>query len=179
MGIAVVYKSKYGAAAQYAAWLSETCGAGLCDAQDFRPEAFGYEDALVYIGGLYAGGLAGFPAFKKQYLALEPLQRPRLIVAGVGIGPATPDAIREAAAQNLGSELMGLPFFLLRGRLDSAKLSWIHRALLGTIVKSLQNKAASTEREQALLNSRSAPADFMDRDALTPILDVLYRVPHP
>ena len=57
MKIAVIYASKYGSTETYARWIAEELDAGLYLVKAVSAEMLQDYDAVIYGGGLYAGGV--------------------------------------------------------------------------------------------------------------------------
>ena len=56
----VVFQSKYGATEKYARWLAETMDYDCLPRADARADLCAPYEILVYGGGIYASGIAGF-----------------------------------------------------------------------------------------------------------------------
>ena len=52
----VIYKSKYGASAQYAAWIAEELGCRAVSIDEFKKNDLKNYENVIYGGGVQAGG---------------------------------------------------------------------------------------------------------------------------
>ena len=59
MRITVLYKSKYGASARYASMLAEALGTEAQELDRAGAAALSGCERAVFVGGVYAGGVAG------------------------------------------------------------------------------------------------------------------------
>ena len=69
--IVVVYKSKYGSTEKYAHWIAEDVKADIFKADNVKLDILLDYDTIVYCGGLYAGGILGFPFDKEKLCSAQ------------------------------------------------------------------------------------------------------------
>jgi len=175
----ILYGSQYGTTKNYAQKLSELTGI----------EAVSHDKAgglssygrVLYLGGLYAGGVKGL----KRTAGLLPPGR-ELWVITVGLAdvadPANIGNIRSSLKKQLPAPLYeNARFFHLRGGIDYAKLSPKHRAMMWLLYKSIQKTPAEKRSAEArdLMSTYGQKVDFVDFDALRPIVEALGRPPLP
>lgn len=166
--ILILYKSKYGASKAYAAMLA---GELSCEARDLAScprldPAPG--ERIIFVGGIYAGGVAGLSLLRKKCPGLDP---GRLAVFCVGASPFDPKALEELQ-KRLPSAWRDVPLFYGRGAWDESKMTWPDRALCGLLQRAVSKKGPE-EREpwmEALLSARGQAHDWTDPVYLEPLL---------
>ena len=165
---AVVYRSKTGFTEKYARWLAEEVGADLLKADHVKLEDLLRYDAIVYGGGLYAGGINGVKRITKHS---KELGDRRLIVFGVGASPCRPEVCEGVEKRNIPAELRGkIRFFLLRGGFDFKKCSAKDKMLMNLLKIKLKKAPDTDEDAKGMLACYDHPADFTNREALKPLL---------
>jgi len=166
----ILYKSKYGSAAKYAAWLNEALQGDITslDAFDYN---FNDYDQIVLIGGIYAGGIAGIKKLKKH---MSTLTAKKLVVLAVGASPYDEAAVSKLKAQNL-QEISGIPLFYARGAYDEQKMKLIDRTLCKALRKSLTKKdpAEFEPWMKALAEADDGSYDWSDSLQLAPLIEYL------
>lgn len=169
----IVYGSHYGTTRTYAERLSELTGipAVRCDQARSLTEYGG----VVHLGGLYAGGVVGL---KHTVKALGP--NTALTVVTVGLADVSRQEnvshIRQSLQRQMPDDLYQRSvYFHLRGGIDYAKLSLRHRAMMAVLYRSLQRKPPEqrTAEDRALMAAYGQKMDFVDLDALLPIVNTL------
>ena len=165
----ILYGSQYGTTKRYADELSRLTGM----------PALSYEKAvdlagceqIVYLGGLYAGGVKGLKQAVKKFPAGV-----RLILVTVGLADVQDEQnienIRRSVRRQLPAEvLQNAALFHLRGGIDYGKLSLPHR----TMMTLLYNHARKLPPEQqsaetrAMIETFGTKVDFVDVAALGPV----------
>ena len=171
----ILYGSHYGSARCYAQKLSEQTGI----------PAFSYRDAqkpfdlgtIVYLGGLYAGSV---PGLKKTLRGLSLQAGQKLVIVTVGLAnpeiPKNRENIRRSLQKQLSAGLFETAkIFYLRGALDYPKLSLQHRAMMAMLHRCLKNKPVAqwSDEDRLLMETYGKQVDFVDFDALQPIIEEL------
>lgn len=169
MNGAILYRSKYGAARQYAAWLSEETGFPTLDVRRADIRQLQGLDTIVFGGGVYASGLAGLSFLKRNIGALR---GKHLVVFFVGASPYEEGSFREVVRRNLGESLGDIPCFYCRGAWDPAAMSGIDRRLCRLLQRAVAKKPPEELAvwERALVEAGDARRDWTDRRYLAPIL---------
>jgi len=170
---AVVYKSKYGSTAKYAAWIAEDAGADLFEAGRIRADRLQEYQTIVYCGGLYAGGILGFSFIKKNYPKLRDKQ---LIVVAVGATTQSEKAKQEVKAKNFTDAMQeNALLFVLRGGLNYPKMNWLDRCLMYMLKKAIQSKRPEERDDDSLgiLATYGKMVDFTDRSSIGPVLEAI------
>ena len=80
----ILYKSKYGAAKQYAEWIAERTGFSCIRTEDADIKKISDYDVIVLGGGIYASGIAGLSFLKKN---TGKLKGKKIIVFCCGASP--------------------------------------------------------------------------------------------
>ena len=171
----VVYGSNYGTTRAYAQELARRTGWPAVDWQ--QAQKLAEYEAVVYLGGLYAGGVVGL---KKVLPQLEQAPAQKLVVVTVGVAdPAEPENVAHIRA-SLQKQLPGAlyqkaQFAHLRGGIDYSKLSFTHK----TMMKLLYNHARKlppekqTAETRAMIETFGTQVDFVDFASLRPIKDAM------
>ena len=169
----IIYGSQYGTAKKYAEELARRTG---IDAKNFKEISdINCYDTLVYIGGLYAGGVLGL---KKTFAKLSQCQGKKIIIATVGLADPT-DAesignIKSSIKRQLSKELYeSAYFFHLRGGIDYSRLNFKHKTMMGLLYKKaigLPEDEKSTE-VKAMIETYNQKVDFVDFESLNDLID--------
>lgn len=165
----ILYGSQYGTTKRYADELSRLTGL----------PALSYEKAvdlagceqIVYLGGLYAGGVKGLKQAVKKFPAGV-----RLILVTVGLADVQDEQnienIRRSVRRQLPAEvLQNAALFHLRGGIDYGKLSLPHRAMMTLLynhARKLPPEQQSAETK-AMIETFGRQVDFVDFASLGPV----------
>ena len=68
----ILYQSKYGATRKYAQWLFAATNFDLLEMKQAKGTDLSRYEVIVFGGGIYASGIAGLNALKKQLAHLSP-----------------------------------------------------------------------------------------------------------
>ena len=173
----IVYGSQYGSTRRYAEKLSEQTGIPAVSYKD--ASTLSDKDIIVYLGGLYAGGVLGL-AKTLRGLSLQDGQK--LILVTVGLtDPSEPENqhnIRTSLQRQLPAELLDrAKIFHLRGGIDYQKLSFGHRTMMKLLYQSLQRTPfeKQTAENRAFTESYGKHGDFTDFRALETIIQAIER----
>ena len=165
----ILYGSQYGTAKRYADELSRLTGLPAVSYEKAADLA-GCEQ-IVYLGGLYAGGVKGLKQTAKKFPAGV-----RLILVTVGLADVQDEQniknIRRSVRRQLPAEvLQNTALFHLRGGIDYSRLNLTHR----TMMTLLYNHAKKLPPEQqnaetkAMIETFGTKVDFVDVAALGPV----------
>ena len=80
----ILCRSKYGASAKYAEWISEETGFKVVDTKNADIKEVAKYDTVIIGGGVYASSIGGIAFLKKNYAALKDKQ---MIVYSCGAAP--------------------------------------------------------------------------------------------
>ncbi len=179
MHIAVVYGSCYGNAKRYAQALAERLGETAVPYQEAGD--LSACDAIVYIGGLYAGRVRGLP---KTASRLPAGTGKKLVVVTVGLSdpqnPANAAAIRDAVKRQLPPQLFdSAVLYHLRGGIAYRGLKPVHRLMMWLFYRMVRR----TPREQMSADARGIvdtygrEVDFVDISGLDTIYKAIIQSP--
>lgn len=167
----IVYGSEYGTTKKYAEKLSELTGVEVCSYD--KVQNLAAYDRIIYLGGLYAGGVKGLKHTIK-------LLRPNiaLTIATVGLADVLNkeniDNIRKSIRNQIPNTMYNkAELFHLRGGIDYGKLNFKHKTLMSLLYKSVKKTPAEkrTAEVNALIETYNKGIDFMDFDTLKPIVE--------
>ena len=165
----ILYGSQYGTTKRYADELSRLTGLPALSYEK-APDLAGCEQ-IVYLGGLYAGGVKGLKQTAKKFPAGV-----RLILVTVGLADVQDEQnienIRRSVRRQLPAEvLQNAALFHLRGGIDYSRLNLTHR----TMMTLLYNHARKLPPEQqsaetkAMIETFGRQVDFVDFASLGPV----------
>lgn len=165
----ILYGSQYGATKRYADELSRLTGLPAVSYEK-APDLAGCEQ-IVYLGGLYAGGVKGLKQAVKKFPAGV-----RLILVTVGLADVQDEQnienIRRSVRRQLPAGLLqNTVLFHLRGGIDYGRLNLTHR----TMMTLLYNHARKLPPEQqsaetkAMIETFGTKVDFVDVASLGPV----------
>lgn len=169
----IVYGSVYGTTRRYANGLSALSGIPAVDYRD--AEKLDQYDEIIYFGGLYAGGVQGL---KQTIRALG--QDVKLILVTVGLADvADPENIRNIrsslAKQVPPAMLRSAKIFHLRGGIDYQRLSFKHKTMMTLLYNKVKRlpEEKKTAEVRAMIDTFNQKVDFVDLEALSPIVAAL------
>lgn len=173
MGVKIVYGSHYGTTERYAQELSRRVG---IPAVDYRKMSeISSQDTVIYLGGLYAGGLVGL---KKSLPKLKTAAN--LIVVTVGLADPEEEEnvqhIRASVTKQLGGESTAKTTFIhLRGGIDYGKLNMLHRTMMRMLYSQIKKKPVDqlSEEDQELIATYGKKVDFTDLSSVEKIQALL------
>ena len=170
MGVKIVYGSHYGTTERYAQELSRRIG---IPAVDYRKMGeISSQDTVIYLGGLYAGGLVGL---KKSLPKLKTAAN--LIVVTVGLADPEEEEnvqhIRASVTKQLGGAKT--TFIQLRGGIDYGKLNMLHRTMMRMLYSQIKKKPVDqlSEEDQELIATYGKKVDFTDLSSVEKIQALL------
>ncbi len=168
----ILYGSQYGSARRYAEKLSEQTGIPAASYKD-APDLSNMK-TIVYLGGLYAGGVLGLVKTLRGF-SLRGGQK--LLIVTVGLAdpnePENRDNIHASLQRQLPAELLDqAKVFHLRGGIDYQKLSFGHRTIMALLYQSLRRTPLEkqTAENRALIETYGKQVDFTDFGTLEPII---------
>lgn len=172
----IVYGSQYGTTRFYAEKLSELTGI----------EAISYEQAadvsgcelVIYLGGLYAGGVKGLKRTVKYFP-----QQAELILITVGLAdPADPENVKNIRA-SLQKQLpenvyKSARIFHLRGGIDYKQLTFKHKTMMKLLYNSVKNTPPEemTAETKAMIETYNQKVNFVDETTLKPIVNEIEKI---
>ena len=172
----IIYGSQYGSTKRYAERLAEMTG---IEAVDYKKvKSIGDYDRIVYLGGLFAGGVLGL---KKTVSKMVPGQE--LVIATVGVTDPNEQSYYESIRKAIKAQLPAgfydeKNIYHLRGAIDYAQLGFRHRIMMKMFHSMMLKKPESelTADAKALLETYGKKVDFVDFNALQVMADFLIRL---
>jgi len=142
------------------------------EASTATPNSLTSYDAIVYGGGLYAGGINGVKLITEN---LHVLKGKRIAVFGSGAAPGRPDVLTEVCDQNFTPEqLQHLRYFYLRGGFNYNKLPLGQKVLMILLKWKMQWKKSRNMPlhgdEIGMLAAYDKPADFTRKQNITELI---------
>lgn len=172
MNTILLYGSCYGSARRYARALSEKTGIA-CRSYEKAPDLKDY-GRILYIGGLYAGGVTGLSKTLKKLPADAPV---KLAILTVGLADPKEPKNRENIRNSLKKQMPETLFrraqiFYLRGGIDYSALNFKHKAMMKMMYHHLKKlpPEKQTAETKALLATYNQAVDFVDLNTLAPVI---------
>ena len=172
MNSIIIYGSNYGTTEQYAKELSKRTNIEAISFENVQ-EINKY-DKIIYIGGLYAGGVLGM---SKTLRKLTNIQNKTIIIATVGLADPTDEKninnIRNNIKVQISKEIYDkAKIFHLRGGIDYSKLKFFHKTmmkLLYNAVKNIPQEKLSSENK-AMIETYNKKVNFVNFSDLDKII---------
>ena len=169
----IVYGSHYGTTRQYAEELSRRTNIKVISFKKINQQINDY-DNIIYLGGLYAGGVLGMSKTLKK---LNNISSKKIIIATVGLSDPTDEVNKNNIRNNIKNQITKEVFekakiFHLRGRIDYSELNFAHKTmmkLLYNAVKSLPEEKQSAE-DRAVIETYNKKVNFIDFSSLDKII---------
>lgn len=169
----IIYGSQYGTTKQYAEELARKTAIEVKSYIEIAD--INRYDTVIYIGGLYAGGVLGM---KKTFAKMSQCQDKKVIIATVGLADPTDaeniNSIKSSMKRQLSNELYEKAhIFHLRGGIDYSRLSFKHKAMMGLLYKKAVGlpEEKKTAEVKAMIETYNKKVDFVDFHSLTAILN--------
>lgn len=165
----ILYGSQYGTTKRYADELSRLTGLPALSYEKAADLA-GCEQ-IVYLGGLYAGGVKGLKQTARKFPAGV-----RLILVTVGLADVQDEQnienIRRSVRRQLPAEvLQNAALFHLRGGIDYSRLNLTHRAMMTLLYNHARKLPPEQQNAEtrAMIETFGTKVDFVDVAALGPV----------
>lgn len=142
----VVYKSKYGSTKKYAEWIAEKLNADIFENSKVNLAKLMEYDTLIFGGGVIAGAISGIKLLTKN---IKHLKQKNLIVFSVGLTiPDDTKALDNIYNRNFKPEIKNsITFFHYQGCMKLENLSFLHRKVMNTVIKSTDKKSDKTKAD--------------------------------
>ena len=169
----IIYGSQYGSTKRYAERLSEMTGIETVNYKEVKD--IGNYKRVVYLGGLFAGGVMGL---KKTVGKMTSQQE--LVLVTVGLTDPNETSYYESIRKAIQAQLPS-PFydehkiFHLRGAIDYSHLGFKHRLMMKMFHSMMLKKPESelTADAKTMLETYGKQVDFVDYDGLNPIIEIV------
>lgn len=169
----IIYGSEYGSTKRYAERLSEITGIEAVSYNEVKD--IGDYQRIVYLGGLFAGGVMGL---KKTVGKMTSQQE--LVLATVGMTDPNETTYFEGIRKAIKAQLPASFYdehkiFHLRGAIDYSQLGFKHRIMMKMFHSMMLKKPESelTADAKAMLETYGKHVDFVDFDGLKPIIEII------
>lgn len=173
MSNVIIYGSHYGTAKQYAQELSRRINTEAVSFEKVK-EISDY-DNIIYLGGLYAGGVLGMSKTMKK---LNNISSKKIIIATVGLSDPTDEVNKNNIRNNIKRQLHKEIFekakiFHLRGGIDYSKLKFAHKTMMKLLYNAVKNlpEEKQTAEDRAMIETYNKRVDFIDFSGLDGIID--------
>ncbi len=168
----VVYKSKYGAAKEYAQLLGKSLNSTPVSIDQAKPQMLNIADTIILCGGIYASSIAGLSFLKKN---ASLLQGKRTAVFAVGASPYDQTILEELKSRHLSGPLEEIPLFYGRGAWNEEIMTAKDRFLCSMLKKMVAKKPAEQCEpwELALKEAMGKKCSWVDEKYLEPLLNFI------
>ena len=178
MNSIIVYGSHYGTTKQYAEELSKRTNIKVISFKKINQQINDY-DNIIYLGGLYAGGVLGMSKTLKK---LNNISNKKILIATVGLSDPTDEVNKNNIRNNIKNQipkevLEKAKIFHLRGGIDYSKLNFAHKTmmkLLYNAVKNLPNEKQTAE-DRAMIETYNKKVNFIDFSSLDKIANEIQK----
>ena len=168
----IVYGTHYGTTKKYALELARKTNIDAISYENL--ENINDYDTIIYLGGLYAGGILGMAKTLKK---LNNVQNKNIIIVTVGVSDPTDKTniknIRNSLKNQLKIEVFEkAKIFHLRGGIDYAKLNFVHKTMLKLLYNKVKNlpKDKQTPEDKAMIETYNKKVDFINFLSLDKII---------
>ena len=165
----ILYGSQYGTTKRYANELSRLTGLPAVSYEK-AVDLAGCEQ-IVYLGGLYAGGVKGLKQAVKKFPAGV-----RLILVTVGLADVQDEQnienIRRSVRRQLPAGLLqNTVLFHLRGGIDYGRLNLTHKAMMTLLYNHARKLPPEQQNAEtrAMIETFGRQVDFVDFASLGPV----------
>lgn len=171
----IIYGSQYGTTERYALELSKITGIPACSYKEVK-DLSSY-DNIIYLGGLYAGGVLGL----SKTIKLFPLNNSKdLTIITVGLADpednTNTDSIKSSIQKQIPKDIYErAEIFHLRGGIDYNKLEFTHRTMMKLLISKVKKMPPEkqTSEVKEMIATYNQKVDFVDFDSLNDIITKL------
>ena len=168
----ILYGSHYGTTKQYAEELSRRTNIEVSSFKTIKD--INQYDTIIYLGGLYAGGVLGMAKTLKN---LNDVSHKKIILVTVGLADPTDEVNKNNIRNNIKRQLKKEVFekakiFHLRGGIDYSKLNFGHKTMLKLLYNSIKNlpEEKQTAEDKAMIETYNKKVNFIDFSRLDDII---------
>ena len=136
--ILIIYKSKYGAAREYAQLLGKALNTAPVSIDQARSQMVASADTIILCGGIYASSIAGLSFLKKNSALLKGKQAAVFAVGASPYDQKTPGRFEEK--RHLSGSLEGIPLFYGRGAWNEEIMTIKDKLLCSMLMKAVSKK---------------------------------------
>lgn len=168
----ILYGSHYGTTKLYAEELSRRTNIEVSSFKTIKD--INQYDTVIYLGGLYAGGVLGMAKTLKN---LNDVSHKKIILVTVGLADPTDEVNKNNIRNNIKRQLKKEVFekakiFHLRGGIDYSKLNFGHKTMLRLLYNSIKNlpEEKQTAEDKAMIETYNKKVNFIDFSSLDDII---------
>ena len=169
----IIYGSHYGTTKQYAKKLSRRTNIEAISFENVK-EINNY-DKIIYLGGLYAGGVLGMSKTLKK---LNKISNKTIILVTIGLADPTDEKNINNIRNNIKIQIPKEIFekakiFHLRGGIDYSKLNFAHKTMMRLLYNAVKNvpQEKQTAENRAMIETYNKKVDFIDFSSLDKIIN--------
>ena len=172
--ILIIYKSKYGAAREYAQLLGKALDTAPVSVDQAKSQMVTSADTIILCGGIYASSIAGL-SFLKKNTAL--LSGKKTAVFAVGASPYDQKTLEELKKRHLSGALEGIPLFYGRGAWNEEIMTVKDKFLCSMLMKVVSKKPAEQCEpwELALKEAMGKKCSWVDEKFLEPLYKYIHK----
>ena len=155
----IIYGSQYGTTRMYAEELSKITKIQAISFEEIKD--INKYDKIIYLGGLYAGGVLGMA---KTFKKISNYGNKKIIIATVGL--ADPMDIENT------SNIEKASIYHLRGGIDYSKLNFAHKTMMSLLYKKAKGlpEEKKTAEVKAMIDTYNQKVNFVDFSSLESII---------
>ncbi|MGN1030545.1 MAG: flavodoxin domain-containing protein [Butyricicoccaceae bacterium] len=164
----VLYHTIYGSARRYAEWIAAGLGTEIAQAKTAVIELSAAP--IFFVGSLYAGKIAGIGALTGQNTVWNERE---IHLCILGMQPEyNKEHKDEILAANFSDQQIEhiTSVHFLPGAMDINRLGLKHRFMMKGMASALSCKSNPTEQEKMFIHLSKHAEDWVDREAIAPIL---------
>ena len=169
----IIYGSKYGTTEQYAKELSKRLNIETIEYENVNN--INDYDTIIYLGGLYAGGVLGMSKTLKK---LDNISNKRIFIITVGLADPNDELninhIKNGMKKQLSNELYdNAHIYHLRGGINYSKLNAKHKIMMKLVYNKTKKlpEEEKTPEVKAMIETYNKEVYFMDYSTLDSIIN--------
>ncbi len=169
----IIYGSHYGTTKQYAEELSRRTNIKAISFE--KVNQINDYDNIIYLGGLYAGGVLGMSKTLKK---LNNISNKKIMIATVGLADPIDEENKNNIRNNIKHQLPKEVFekamiFHLRGGIDYSKLNLVHKTMLKLLYNAIKKipKEQQTAENNAMIETYNKKVNFINFSSLDKIVN--------
>ena len=173
----IIYGSCYGNSKRYAEELSKKINIEVISFKNVKN--INAYDNIIYLGGLYAGGVLGMAKTLKK---LNDITHKKIVIITVGLADPTDDVNKRNIRNNIKNQVSKdiyekTKIFHLRGGIDYSKLNFGHKTLMKLLYNSVKKtpKERLSAEDRAMIETYNKKVDFTDFLALDVIVNEIQK----
>ena len=173
----IIYGSYYGTTKKYAEELSKRTNIEAVSFKDVNN--INDYDNIIYLGGLYAGGVLGMAKTLKK---IDNIANKNIIIATIGLSDPTDEINKNNIRNNIKKQVPKEIFekvkvFHLRGGIDYSKLNFAHRTMMKLLYNTVKKlpKEKQTAEDSAIIETYNKKVDFIDFSSLDKLINEILK----